>query len=40
LIAALLGFRFPLVTAVFDFVKLTHRLHSLTSSQGGSAWGG
>ena len=39
-IAALLGFGFPLVTAVFHLGKLTHRLRSLTSPHGASAWEG
>jgi len=39
-IAALLGFGFPLVAAVFDLGKLTHRLRSLTSPHGDRAWEG
>jgi len=38
-IAALLGFGFPLVAAVCDFGKLTHRVCSLTSPHGDRAWG-
>jgi hypothetical protein len=33
-VAALLGFGFPLVAAVFDFGKLTHTLRSLPSPPG------
>ena len=41
--ATLLGFAFPLLAAVVDFGKLTHRLHSLTSPMaidhgGGGCW--
>jgi hypothetical protein len=39
-LAALLGFGFPLVAAVFDLGKLTHRLRSLTSPHGDRAWQG
>jgi hypothetical protein len=39
-IAALLGFGFPLVAAVFDLGKLTHRLRALTSPHGDRAWEG
>jgi len=38
-IAALRGFGFPLVAAVFDFGKWTHRVCSLTSPHGDRAWG-
>ena len=40
LIAALLGFVFPLVSTVFDFGELTHRLRSLTSPHGDRRWEG
>jgi len=39
-IAALLGFGFPLVAAVCELGKLTHRLRSLTSPHGDRAWEG
>ena len=38
--AALLGFGCPLVSAMFDFGKLTHGLCSLTSPHGDRRWGG
>jgi hypothetical protein len=39
-IAALRGFGLPLVAAVCDLGKLTHRLRSLTSPHGDRAWEG
>ena len=39
-VAALLGFGFPLVSAMCDFGKLTHRVRSLISRQGDRAWEG
>jgi hypothetical protein len=40
LIATLPGFVFPLLSTVFDFAKLTHRLHALTSPDGSRPTGG
>src|SRR4029077_7529118 len=39
-VAALLGFGFPLVSAMCDFGQLTHRVRSFTSPRGARAWGG